>query len=84
MQNDQVQLEVNTHLLMEIMKLRKSFAVPATLKARWKIVQANARKSGLSIRYFGDRRDGKVSAIRQTAVDQIGHGERAKRAVPEA
>jgi hypothetical protein len=83
MQNDQVQLEVNTHLLMEIMKLRKSFAVPVTLKARWKIVQANARKSGLSIRYFGDRRDGKVSAS-QIAVDQIGHGERAKRAVPEA
>lgn len=67
MQDDQVQLEVNTHLPIEIIKLRRSFAIPATLKARWKIVQEYARKSGFSLRYFGDRRPGKVSTICQTA-----------------
>jgi hypothetical protein len=72
MQNDQDQLKLNTHVLIEIMKLRKSFAILATVKAHWKIVQANARRSDFSIRYCGDRRDGKVSTIHQTTVDETG------------
>ena len=54
--NVQLRLELNTRLLIEIMKRGKSFAIPATLEARWKIVQAAAETFGFSLCYFGDRR----------------------------
>ena len=57
-ENAQLRPELNTRLLIEIMKRGKSFAIPATLQARWKIVQAAAREFGFSFRYFGNRRPG--------------------------
>jgi integrase len=60
---DQLPLEVNTHLLIEMMKLRRSFAIPSELKAQWKIVHACAQKSGFSFRYFGDRRPNNDSGV---------------------
>lgn len=34
-EDNSVRIEFNTYLLIELMKLRKSFAIPANLKARW-------------------------------------------------